>query len=96
MSTPETGQVTQANASGRGPVVFIHGLWAALFEEAGYAPVSPGWPGTPPFQAAPANFNPQTEARVDTRHPDRGHAPTIDSGRAQVAPTAPDFIRRFT
>ncbi len=38
-----------------GPVVFIHGLWlhtsswgpwAELFGEAGYAPLTPGWPGT--------------------------------------------------
>src|SRR2546428_4913030 len=49
-------QVAQANASGRTPVVFIHGLWllpsswdrwAAVFEEAGYAPLSPGWPDDP-------------------------------------------------
>ncbi len=49
-------QVAQANASGRVPVVFIHGLWllpsswdrwARLFQEAGYAPVSPGWPDDP-------------------------------------------------
>jgi non-heme chloroperoxidase len=49
-------QVASANASGRVPVVFIHGLWllasswdrwAALFQEAGYAPVSPGWPDDP-------------------------------------------------
>lgn len=40
----------------RTPVVFIHGLWllpsswdrwAALFEEAGYAPVTPVWPDDP-------------------------------------------------
>src|SRR2546428_9733744 len=46
-------QVAQANASGRTPVVFIHGLWllpsswdrwAAVFEEAGYTPLTPGWP----------------------------------------------------
>ena len=52
----ETQQVEQANASGRTPVVFIHGLWllpsswdnwAALFEEAGYAPVAPTWPDDP-------------------------------------------------
>jgi pimeloyl-ACP methyl ester carboxylesterase len=52
----ETRQVEQANASGRTPVVFIHGLWllpsswdrwAALFEEAGYAPVTPVWPDDP-------------------------------------------------
>jgi non-heme chloroperoxidase len=48
--------VDQANASGRSPVVFIHGLWllpsswdrwATLFDEAGYAPLAPGWPDDP-------------------------------------------------
>jgi pimeloyl-ACP methyl ester carboxylesterase len=52
----ETRQVEQANASGRTPVVFIHGLWllpsswdrwAELFEEAGYAGVTPSWPDDP-------------------------------------------------
>ncbi len=49
-------QVAKANATGRTPVVFVHGLWllpsswdrwAALFEQAGYPPVSPGWPDDP-------------------------------------------------
>jgi pimeloyl-ACP methyl ester carboxylesterase len=49
-------QVDKANASGRTPVVFIHGLWllpsswdrwATVFEQAGYAPVQPGWPDDP-------------------------------------------------
>src|SRR5229473_2081489 len=49
-------QVDKANASGRTPVVFVHGLWllpsswdrwVALFDQAGYAPVSPGWPDDP-------------------------------------------------
>jgi non-heme chloroperoxidase len=49
-------QVDRANASGLTPVVFIHGLWllasswdrwAAMFEEAGFASVSPGWPDDP-------------------------------------------------
>src|SRR3954453_20672812 len=52
----ETQQVEQANASGRTPVVFIHGLWllpsswdnwAQFFEEAGYAAVTPSWPDDP-------------------------------------------------
>ena len=52
----ETRQVEQANASGRTPVVFIHGLWllpsswdrwASLFEEAGYAALTPDWPDDP-------------------------------------------------
>jgi pimeloyl-ACP methyl ester carboxylesterase len=49
-------QIARANASARVPVVFIHGLWllssswnrwAELFEEAGYAAVTPGWPDDP-------------------------------------------------
>jgi len=49
-------QVEQANASGRTPVVFIHGLWllptswdrwAEVFAAAGYAPLTPGWPDDP-------------------------------------------------
>jgi pimeloyl-ACP methyl ester carboxylesterase len=52
----ETRQVEQANASGRTPVVFIHGLWllpsswdswAELFEDAGYAALTPSWPDDP-------------------------------------------------
>ena len=52
----ETRQIDEANASGLTPVVFIHGLWvlpsswdnwAALFGEAGYAPLTPDWPGDP-------------------------------------------------
>ncbi|GAA1897125.1 alpha/beta hydrolase [Asanoa iriomotensis] len=63
-------QITDANASGRQPVVFIHGLWllpsswdrwAALFAEAGYAPVSPGWPDDPDT-VAEANAHPEVMA----------------------------------
>src|SRR5438309_6937567 len=52
----ESTQVDAANSSGRTPVVFIHGLWllasswdrwAAVFEQAGFAPVAPGWPNDP-------------------------------------------------
>jgi pimeloyl-ACP methyl ester carboxylesterase len=52
----ELQQCEAANDSGRTPVVFIHGLWllpsswdnwAALFEEAGYAAVTPVWPDDP-------------------------------------------------
>lgn len=52
----ESKQIERANASGRTPVVFIHGLWllpsswdrwAALFEEAGYTALTPGWPDDP-------------------------------------------------
>jgi pimeloyl-ACP methyl ester carboxylesterase len=49
-------QIDQANATDRTPVVFIHGLWllphswdrwAAVFDEAGYVPLTPGWPDDP-------------------------------------------------
>ena len=52
----EQNSIDQANASGLTPVVFIHGLWLlpsswdrwrALFEEAGYRTVAPGWPDDP-------------------------------------------------
>jgi non-heme chloroperoxidase len=52
----EAGQVDGANTSGRTPVVFIHGLWllpncwerwVPVFEEAGYAVLTPGWPDDP-------------------------------------------------
>ena len=66
----ERRQVEQANASGRTPVVFIHGLWllasswaawAQLFDEAGYAPVLPGWPDDPET-VQEANANPEVFA----------------------------------
>jgi non-heme chloroperoxidase len=52
----EIEQVERANATRATPVVFIHGLWllpssweawAALFEQAGYAPLTPVWPDDP-------------------------------------------------
>ena len=52
----EQEQIEKANASGKTPVVFIHGLWllpsswdrwAAVFEEAGYAALAPVWPDDP-------------------------------------------------
>jgi non-heme chloroperoxidase len=56
ISEREAEQVERANASGQAPVVFVHGLWllpsswdrwAAAFEEAGYAALTPGWPDDP-------------------------------------------------
>ena len=52
----ETEQIDAANASGRNPVVFVHGLWLlasswdrwrTVFEEAGYATLAPEWPDDP-------------------------------------------------
>lgn len=52
----EADQVTRANASGKQPVVFVHGLWllagswddwAEAFEAAGYVAVTTQWPDEP-------------------------------------------------
>jgi pimeloyl-ACP methyl ester carboxylesterase len=52
----EAEQIELANAAGRSPVVFVHGLWllpsswdrwATVFEDAGYATLTPGWPDDP-------------------------------------------------
>ena len=56
VSEYEAGQIAQANDSGHPPVVFVHGLWLlpsswdrwrTVFEAAGYATLSPGWPDDP-------------------------------------------------
>ena len=52
----EIEQIARANSTTATPVVFIHGLWllpsswdrwAALFEDAGYAALTPSWPDDP-------------------------------------------------
>jgi non-heme chloroperoxidase len=52
----EAQEVARANATGLTPVVFIHGLWllpsswdrwATVFAEAGFTPLTPGWPDDP-------------------------------------------------
>jgi non-heme chloroperoxidase len=56
VSEREAAQIADANASGRTPVVFIHGLWllpsswdpwAAMFAQEGYATLTAGWPDDP-------------------------------------------------
>jgi non-heme chloroperoxidase len=66
----EAQQVEHANATGRQPVVFVHGLWllpsswdrwATLFEAAGYTALTPGWPDDPET-VAEANAKPEVMA----------------------------------
>jgi non-heme chloroperoxidase len=66
----ESQQVERANRTGLQPVVFVHGLWllasswdrwAAVFEDAGFVAVTPGWPDDPD-SVADANANPETFA----------------------------------
>ena len=56
ISDRENRQIEAANASGKTPVVFIHGLWllpsswnnwVEFFEENGYAGLTPDWPDDP-------------------------------------------------
>jgi non-heme chloroperoxidase len=63
-------QIERCNATGRTPVAFVHGLWllpnswdrwAAVFEEAGYTALTPGWPDDPET-VEEANANPEVFA----------------------------------
>jgi non-heme chloroperoxidase len=67
----EQRQIDHANSSGKTPVVFIHGLWllpsswdnwVGLFEENGYAGVTPSWPDDPEA-VEEARANPEVFAR---------------------------------
>ncbi len=88
LSDEDTDQLERANASGRTPVVFVHGLWLLAsswdrwighFEAAGYSAVAPAWPDDPPTVAA---------ARAD---------PTAFAGKSvgDVAGHIEHFVRRL-
>lgn len=56
LTSREAQEIDRANASGRTPVLFVHGLWLLpsswdgwreLFEEHGYTTLAPGWPDDP-------------------------------------------------
>jgi non-heme chloroperoxidase len=66
----DSEQVARANASGKQPVVFVHGLWllpsswdrwATHFEDAGYVALTPTWPDDP-GTVAEANAQPEVFA----------------------------------
>ena len=67
----DTAQIDRSNASGKQPVVFVHGLWllpsswdrwAKLFEDAGYTTLAPGWPDDPET-VEQANADPEVFAK---------------------------------
>jgi pimeloyl-ACP methyl ester carboxylesterase len=67
----DADQIDAANASGRTPVVFVHGLWllpnswdqwSQAFSDAGFATVAPGWPDDPET-VAEGNLHPEGFAR---------------------------------
>jgi len=81
ISPREAQQIERANATGRTPVVFIHGLWllpncwerwATVFEDAGYAALTPGWPDDPETveeaKAHPEVFARKTIGQIATRY----------------------------
>jgi non-heme chloroperoxidase len=84
----EAAQVERANASGKTPVVFIHGLWLLpsswdrwrdVFEDAGYIATAPGWPDDPQT-VADAKAHPEVFA---------------GKGVGQVADHMEGFIRKL-
>jgi pimeloyl-ACP methyl ester carboxylesterase len=71
ISERESRQIEAANASGKTPALFIHGLWllpsswdnwAGVFGEAGYAALTPDWPDDPET-AKQARANPDVFAK---------------------------------
>lgn len=71
ISERERSQIDAANSSGKQPVVFVHGLWllpsswdnwVGLFEENGYAGITPDWPDDP-ATVEEARANPEVFAR---------------------------------
>ncbi len=79
-------QIESCNATGRTPVVFIHGLWllpsswdrwAAHFEENGFAPLTPGWPDDPDT-VTEANAHPEVLAHKTVGQVADHYAAVID------------------
>jgi pimeloyl-ACP methyl ester carboxylesterase len=71
LTEEERAEVDRANASGRTPAVFVHGLWllpsswdrwVAVFEEAAFSGLTPGWPDDP-ATVQQANAEPEVFAR---------------------------------
>jgi non-heme chloroperoxidase len=82
-SSLDAEQVARANDGGLRPVVFIHGLWllpsswsrwAAVFNDAGYAALTPGFPDDPETvseaNAHPEVFGGKTVAQVADHYAD--------------------------
>jgi non-heme chloroperoxidase len=86
LTEDETDQLDKANASGLAPVVFIHGLWllpsswerwARVFEDNGYAPLTPAWPDDPET-VEQANANPEVFANKTVGQVADHYADVID------------------
>jgi non-heme chloroperoxidase len=71
ISERENREIQAAHASGKTPIVLVHGLWllpsswanwADFFQQAGYAPLTPDWPDDPDTVDA-ARANPDVFAK---------------------------------
>ena len=98
MSERETREIRAANASGKTPVVFIHGLWLlpsswanALDDNEAkelYDTFHVAGSGISLAQMGNANLNPWTQAKVNTKNPDRGPLLIIDGEKDHTVPWA--------
>jgi non-heme chloroperoxidase len=70
LTAHEIEQIERANASGKQPVMFVHGLWllphswegwSTVMEDAGYVSLIPGWPDDPETETE-ANEHPEALA----------------------------------
>jgi pimeloyl-ACP methyl ester carboxylesterase len=87
ISEREHGEIQAANASGNPPVVLIHGLWLLpsswaswvdFYTHAGYAPLTPDWPGDP-ATVADARANPDVFAKKTLKQVADHTAEVIDA-----------------
>jgi non-heme chloroperoxidase len=91
--------VERVNATGRTPVVFIHGLWllpsswdrwGEVFEQAGYAAITPGWPDDPET-VAEANAHPEVFANKTVGQVADHYAAVIDKLQKKPAVVGHSF-----
>jgi non-heme chloroperoxidase len=92
--TPYRCWATRPTATGRVPLTyeqFRYGFANAISEEEAhqlYEEFAVPTPGKPLFQAASANLNPWTEAKVDTHNPERGPLLIISGEQDHTVPWA--------
>ena len=96
----ELEQCQRANQTGRTPVVFVHGLWllpnswdrwAKLFEDRGYAALTPAGPTTPRPSRRPPSTSRCSPASRSARSPTtskRSSAAWTASRRSSATPSA--------
>jgi non-heme chloroperoxidase len=99
ITTSEQQEIEQANASGRQPIVFVHGLWLLstswdpwrqFFEEQGYSTLAPGWPDDPESVEA-ANQDPEALANKRIKQVTDHYTDTISKLKMKPAVVGHSF-----